>query len=269
MESSLMDGKQRQTLNRLTAAFLDSGIAARKGFAESRLYALAAHSTAIEGSALTEREAALLFAEGRVPAGRSQTDILMNLDLKGAYEQAFRMPGGRQDLTVRDLQGLSAAVMKNTGSRYSTVLGAFDASAGDLRLVNVHAGRCGKSFLPWQEVPAALERFCAWLTDERKRAQGGEPALQYELSFEAHYRLVQIHPWADGNGRVSRLLMNALQRECGLLPVIVRRGHREPYIAALEEAENAGNSRPFIDFMCRETAADLKRCLSGYKAYLK
>lgn len=212
-----MDWEQRQNLNRLAAEFRDLGIAARKGFAESRLYALAAHSTAIEGSALTEREAALLFAEGLMPAGRSRTDILMNLDLKRAYEQAFRMPGGREALTAGNLQALSAAVMKNTGSRYSTILGTFDVSAGDLRLINVHAGRGGKSFLPWQKVPAALERFCAWLTEERVRAQGLGPAQQYELSFEAHYRLVQIHPRADGNGRVSRLLMNALQKECGLL----------------------------------------------------
>lgn len=40
----------------------------------------------------------------------------------------------------------------------------------------------------------------------------------YEISFDAHYDLVTIHPWADGNGRMARLLMNMLQFEFGLIP---------------------------------------------------
>lgn len=44
----------------------------------------------------------------------------------------------------------------------------------------------------------------------------------YRLSFEAHFRLVTIHPWVDGNGRTTRLLMNIIQqRQLGLIPSIV------------------------------------------------
>ena len=43
----------------------------------------------------------------------------------------------------------------------------------------------------------------------------------YRLSFEAHFRLATIHPWVDGNGRTTRLLMNIIQRQLGLIPSIV------------------------------------------------
>ena len=46
-------------------------------------------------------------------------------------------------------------------------------------------------------------------------------AAVYDLSFWAHFELVTIHPWADGNGRTYRLLMNLLQWEFGVLPTKV------------------------------------------------
>ena len=220
-----MAAPYRAALNQLVDQFRALGIGEQIDFAKFYLYALVTHSTAIEGSTVTERENALMFEDGILPAKRNLTEQLMNFDLKKAYEQAFALLATGRELNVQDFQTLSAAVMKNTGSQYNTVLGSFDASAGDLRLVNVSAGRGGKSYLSWQKVPAALARFCGWLREARRAAVALDAAAQYEMTFEAHYRLVQIHPWIDGNGRVSRLLMNALQHEHGLLPTIVQREH--------------------------------------------
>lgn len=255
----------RAALNQLAEQFRVLGIGEQIDFAKFYLYALVTHSTAIEGSTVTERENALMFDDGILPAGRNLTEQLMNLDLKKAYEQAFALLATGRELTVQDLQALSAAVMKNTGSQYNTILGSFDASAGDLRLVNVSAGRGGKSYLSWQKVPAALARFCDWLCEARRSAVTLDVAGQYEMTFEAHYRLVQIHPWADGNGRVSRLLMNALQHERSLLPTIVQREHRERYIEALEAAGQMGDSQPFLDFMGSEMAAYYRTCIAEYQ----
>jgi Fic family protein len=55
----------------------------------------------------------------------------------------------------------------------------------------------------------------------------------YDLSFDAHYNLVTIHPWADGNGRMSRLVMNWLQFEFGLFPSRILSDEKEAYIKAL------------------------------------
>ena len=52
----------------------------------------------------------------------------------------------------------------------------------------------------------------------------------YRLSFKAHFRLVTIHPWVDGNGRTTRLLMNIIQRQLGLIPVFVMKDVKGEYI---------------------------------------
>lgn len=260
-----MDIACRQMLNECVARFRELHIEEQIDFDKFYLYSIVTHSTAIEGSTVTERENALMFDDGILPAKRNLTEQLMNLDLKRAYEKAFALFDGERDITVQDLQMLSAAVMKNTGSEYHTVLGTFDSSEGDLRLVNVSAGRGGKSYLAWQKVPAALEQFCQWLNKCRKQLTTLDAAAQYEATFEAHYRLVQIHPWADGNGRTSRLVMNAVQKEQNRLPAIVRREHKGAYIAALEASEDAGGSKPFIDFMGREMAAYYRECIEEYE----
>ena len=61
----------------------------------------------------------------------------------------------------------------------------------------------------------------------------------YELSFEAHYKIVSIHPWADGNGRMSRLIMNMIQYEGGVIPSIVKKENRTEYIQSLSQSQDA------------------------------
>ena len=72
---------------------------------------------------------------------------------------------------------------------------------------------------------------------------------QPELAFEAHQRLVSIHPFNDGNGRTSRLLMNYVQRYHGQPLTIVFREDRQAYFAALEESRVANDLTVFLNFM--------------------
>jgi Fic family protein len=100
--------------------------------------------------------------------------------------------------------------MKNTGTVYHTMLGDFSSANGDLRLVNVSAGVGGKSYMSYNKVPLKLREFCEELNAKRRSWTNLSLDDLYNLSFDAHYNLVSIHPWADGNGRMSRLLMNWL-----------------------------------------------------------
>lgn len=61
--------------------------------------------------------------------------------------------------------------------------------------------------------------------------------------------LVTIHPWADGNGRMARLLMNWLQFEYGLIPTRIFSDDKEEYIKALVETRESGNPDIFRKFM--------------------
>ncbi|MGI8568662.1 MAG: Fic family protein [Methylocella sp.] len=67
--------------------------------------------------------------------------------------------------------------------------------------------------------------------------------------FEAHFRLTEIHPFGDGNGRTARLLMNLLLIRGGYPPVAVRPEVRKTYLDALERGSLAGDLRPFQNFM--------------------
>lgn len=95
------------------------------------LYSLITHSTAIEGSTVTEIENQLLFDEGISAKGRSMTEQLMNLDLKAAYEQSIVFAKNHSDISVDMLKKLSSIVLKNTGTTYQTALGGFSSANGD------------------------------------------------------------------------------------------------------------------------------------------
>ena len=155
--------------------------------------------------------------------------------------------------------------MKNTGSEYSTMVGNFSAAKGDLRLLNVSAGIGGKSYLSYQKVPSRTKEFCQWLNAERKRIDPLDIKRIYDLSFEAHYRLVGIHPWVDGNGRMSRLVMNMIQFEFGVVPSIVKKERRKEYIESLEKSQEQECSERFVAFMLNHHCRNLMKQIDEFK----
>ncbi len=251
-------------LNDALQEFNRLGIAEQFDFQKLYLYSIITHSTAIEGSTVSEIENTLMFDEGIVPSGHNVTEQLMNLDLKRAYDYVNTQLAVKPPITVDFLKHLSALVMRNTGSIYTTALGSFDSSAGDLRLVNVSAGRGGKSYLSYQKVPQRLEDFCKWLNNERQKVFI-DAATAYALSFEVHYRLVSIHPWVDGNGRTCRLLMNMIQMEKGLLPSILKKENKAKYIEALAVSQDNEDSTVFVEFMMDSMVAFIRKSIEEFK----
>lgn len=224
------------------------------------LYSIITHSTAIEGSTVTEVENTLLFDQGIVSGKRTVNEINMNLDLKAAYEQSMRLARQHEVFSVEMLKSLSALVMKNTGATYNTVQGSFDASKGDLRLVGVTAGIGGRSYMNSQKVPAKLEEFCEQINQRRNELSNLDDIIaKYLFSFDAHYQLVTIHPWVDGNGRMSRLVMNQLQEEMGIIPVKVTKEHKDGYIQSLVDSREEESTLPFREFMYGEHIGNLRQ----------
>lgn len=251
-------------INAILEEFNRLGIGEQIDYAKFYLYSIITHSTAIEGSTVTEIENRLLFDEG-IGAQKPLIEQMMNLDLKAAYEQSIVYAREHTNYSVELLCGLSALVMKNTGSEYSTMLGRFSAAKGELRLLNVSAGIGGRSYLSYQKVPSSLQEFCQWLNAERKNLNVADIESIYDLSFEAHYRLVNIHPWADGNGRISRLVMNMIQYEFGVVPSIVKKEKRKKYISSLEQSEEAEDSKTFKTFMLQHHCNNLLKQIEEYK----
>lgn len=230
------------------------------------LYSLITHSTAIEGSTITELENQIMFDHGISLKGKTIEEQNMNLDLKNAYENAIKLANAHADITIDLLKSLSALVMKNTEQEYKTVLGDFSSVRGDLRLLNVTAGVGGKSYMNYSKVPAKLSEFCILLNKERENYTNKNIVELYEISFDAHYNLVTIHPWADGNGRMARLLMNMLQFEFGLIPTKILKEDKEEYIKALVETRENEDLNVFREFM---TATMIKNLTHDIEVYRK
>jgi Fic family protein len=178
----------------------------------------------------------------------------------------MRLAHQHEDFSVEMLKNLSAHVMKNTGSFYNTAQGSFDASKGDLRLVGVTAGIGGRSYMNYQKVPTKLEEFCKQLNQRRSELSNLDDNIaKYLFSFDAHYQLVTIHPWVDGNGRMSRLVMNHLQYEFGLVPVKIVKEDKAEYIQSLIDSREQESLDPFREFMMEEHIRNISKEIEEYK----
>jgi len=104
-----------------------------------------------------------------------------------------------------------------------------------------------------------MGKFVQWLNS----AHNLHPVRHAAL---AHYKLVFIHPFLDGNGRTSRLLMNLILMRAGFPPVIIRRADREVYYKHLQTA-NEGDIRPFIRFIALCTEKTLEAYLWASQEY--
>ena len=211
-----------QEIEQLYQKFQQLGISEAVDYEKYYLYSLITHSTAIEGSTLTEAEAQMLFDEGLTAKGKPLVYHLMNEDLKKAYEFAKEEAKCKKPINSAFLQKLNSTLMRTTGSIYNVMGGSFDSSKGEFR----------KTVGTFRE--------------------------QYELSFNAHLNLVTIHPWVDGNGRTARLLMNYIQFCYNLFPTKIFKEDREEYISALRLSQEDEVNQPFLDFM----AGQLKKSLS-------
>lgn len=230
------------------------------------LYSIITHSTAIEGSTMTEVDNQLLFDEGLTAKGKNIIEQNMNLDLKAAYERSMELAEGHTPFSIGILKHLASLVMRRTGGEVNGLAGSFDSSRGDLRLVNVTAGAGGKTYMNFQKVPHKLEDFCREVNERRKELlESPDIYEQYKLSFIAHLKLVTIHPWVDGNGRMSRLIMNHLQHEFGLVPSKVLKENKGDYIEALKKSQEKESEVPFLAFMFEEHARNLQKEIENYK----
>lgn len=252
-------------LEELVGRYRALGIDRQLDYDKFYLYSIITHSTAIEGSTITELENQIMFDNGIALKGKSLIEQNMNLDLKTAYERCLVLARSHSDITVERLKELSALTMKNIGSKYHTALGDFSSAMGDLRLLNVTAGVGGKSYMGFNKVPAKLKEFCYALNAQRKNAVNMTMQQLYDMSFDAHFYLVTIHPWADGNGRMARLVMNWLQFEHGLIPSRIFANDKEEYIKALVETRENENLDIFRNFMTQNMIQHLTTDIANFK----
>lgn len=253
-----------EILLKLFREYKDSGISDQIDYNKFYLYSIITHSTAIEGSTVTEIENQILFDDGITSNKRTIVEQMMNLDLKEAYEYGIKWIKGHKPITVEWLITLASKVMARTGSDYHSMAGDFSSAKGELRKLNVTAGFGGCSYMSYIKVPVKLREFCEELNKRRVNIDPKDIISIYELSFWTHYELVTIHPWADGNGRTSRLLMNLIQIEFDVLPTKILSEEKADYIQSLIDTREQENVNVFINFMAQSHCKHLQSEIDNF-----
>jgi len=232
-------------------------------FQKFALYSLIAHSTAIEGSTLSELDTQLLFDDGITAGGKPLVHHLMNEDLRGAYiyveekiQEKSRVRRAHPPVTelveiisADFLKICNAKIMKSTGGIMNTANGSFNSANGDFRLCGVIAGVGGKSYMNYQKIEPKILEFCNKINEKIALS---DIKNCYRLSFEAHYDLATIHPWIDGNGRTARLVMNYIQALNNFPMLKVYKEDKKEYILTLQKSQSQEDNLPFIVFMQKQ-----------------
>jgi Fic family protein len=192
------------------------------------------HSNAIEGNTLTLQETKVAL-EGITIGGKSIREHLEAVNHKNAILLLEQLVQKNEPLTEWTVKSLHQLILK----------GIDDDNAGRYRTVNVRISGAGHLPPDQMRVPQLMERFIQWCRDEA-------PALHpVERAARVHSDFVKIHPFVDGNGRTSRLLMNLELMKVGYPPAVLPVELRLAYYTFLDADHVHGNREPFVNMIAR------------------
>ena len=225
--------------------FKDSGITEALNFEQMNDAFISYHSTAIEGSSLTEEETRLLLLEGLTAKGKPIEHHNMAKDHHNALKFIVENAQAKTEVSADFIKKINELVMKSTGGVINSMAGSYDSSKGDFRKSMVHVGE--RYFSNYQKVPFEVDELVKHINENLKASD--ENISAYRLAFDAHFKLVSIHPFADGNGRTARLLSNFILHYHKKPLSVVFREDKGDYIHALEETRKKEDINIFRDFM--------------------
>ena len=201
------------------------------------------NSNGIEGNTLTLRETQVVL-EGITVGGKSIKEHLEAIN----HEKAILY----LDEIVKDENPITEWYIKNI---HQLILKDIDnENAGRYRKENVTIK--GATHIPpdYLKVPELMEKLILNYNTWNEY----HPIIQAAL---LHGELVKIHPFVDGNGRTSRLLMNLDLMNSGYNPVIIKKESRLKYYEALDKAHTTGNYTDFVKLVTKLEVEMLKKYL--------
>lgn len=223
------------------------------------------HSNSIEGNSLTYGETIAFLMEGLTAKGKPFKD---HLDIKGHNEgidYLMEIIKNRQQLTEKTIRELHKTILVEP---YKTPARTPDGQSVEKTVhlgqykslpnhVKTPTGQIHYYATP-EETPAKMSDLMAWLKEHQEKGDL-HPVM---LAAIFHYRFVAIHPFDDGNGRMSRLLMNLLLMQYHFPPVVIKQQHRNDYYYALRQADG-GDLLPFIEFIGENLVHSMEIYLRG------
>ena len=199
------------------------------------------HSNAIEGSTLTLAETRLVVLDGLTVSGKSLREHLEAINHKHAIDFVEALARKEEPITEHSIRQIHALILRTID----------DENAGRYRSVRVRI--TGTTYVPPEAiaVPSLMQELVNWLNSIEAMC-----LYPVERAALAHFRLVHIHPFVDGNGRTARLLMNLILMRGGYPPAVIRMERRPQYYEALALA-NGEERKPFITLVAEEAERSL------------
>ena len=191
------------------------------------------HSNAIEGNTLTLKETKVAL-EGITIGGKTLREHVEAINHRDAILFVEDLATKQQPLDEYSIKSLHQLVLKNIDADPS------NNKAGRYRQVNVLIS--GANHKPPQavQVPEQMEAFIEWYTADTQALHPVERAAR------VHGEFVKIHPFTDGNGRTSGLLMNLVLMQSGFPTIVIEVEQRLAYYEALDTAHCTGDYSSFI-----------------------
>ena len=202
------------------------------------------HSDAIEGNTLTLKETKLVLEEGITIGGKPLKDHIEIRNDAEAFDLMVDLVHDKKSISQHAIQQIHEAVTKGVlkdAGRYRTgnvrITGSAVTSPNYLKIVRL-----------MKEYIQNIEKF---------------KINTIKKSAFIHHRIVWIHPFFDGNGRVARLLTNLYLMKKGYPPIILKKEDRKKYYKTLNEADH-GDLSPFTNFIARAVNESLQYYLSVF-----
>ena len=190
------------------------------------------HSNAIEGNTLTLKETKVAL-EGITIGGKTLREHFEAINHKDAILFMEDLAQKEERLSEYSIKQIHSLILKNID----------DENKGKYRKTNVIIS--GAEHKPPQsfEVQSKMQEFIKNYNENITKLH------PIELASFVHIEFVKIHPFIDGNGRTSRLLMNLELIKAGFPPVVIKLEDRLEYYKALDIANNENDYKPFLELM--------------------
>lgn len=189
------------------------------------------NSTAIEGNTLSLIETKVLLEDGISIGGKNLREIYEAVNHRKAYRYVKDCIGKGQPLDEKIIKDIHAMVMENI------------QVGGVYRDVQVYISGAQHTPPPPSLMYQQVKNFYADLQWK------GKELNQIEMAAWTHAEFVKIHPFTDGNGRTSRLIMNYQLMEAGFPAISIAKEDRLEYFKALDVYAVEGSLQPFADLV--------------------
>ena len=201
------------------------------------------NSNGIEGNTLTLRETQVVL-EGITVGGKSIKEHLEAINHEKAILFLDDLVKNNEPISEWNIKNIHQLILKDIDNE----------NAGRYRKENVTIK--GATHIPpdYLKVPELMEKLILTYNTWSEY----HPIIQAAL---LHGELVKIHPFVDGNGRTSRLLMNLDLMNSGYNPVIIKKESRLKYYEALDKAHTTGNYTDFVKLVTKLEVEMLKKYL--------